>query len=99
MRSRLFLKVYATLLMTLAVVAIASFMFVRMGQDEQDRGWASRRDHFLAAMLPPDADPAALAIVLDRLAAAFDGDIAVFAPDGSPIAAAGRMLPPDLLER
>jgi signal transduction histidine kinase len=99
MRSRLFLKVYATLLMTLAVVAIASFMFVRMGQDEQDRGWASRRDHFLAAMLPPDAEPAALDIVLDRLAAAFDGDIAVFGPDGSPIAAAGRMLPPDLLER
>ena len=99
MRSRLFLKVYATLLMTLAVVAIASFMFVRMGQDEQDRGWASRRDHFLAAMLPPDAEPATLEIVLDRLAAAFDGDIAVFGPDGSPIAAAGRMLPPDLLER
>ena len=99
MRSRLFLKVYATLLMTLAVVAIASFMFVRMGQDEQDRGWASRRDHFLAAMLPSDADPAALGIVLDRLAAAFDGDIAVFGPDGSPIAAAGRMLPPELLER
>ena len=99
MRSRLFLKVYATLLMTLAVVAVASFMFVRMGQDEQDRGWASRRDHFLAAMLPSDADPAALGIVLDRLAAAFDGDIAVFGPDGSPIAAAGRMLPPELLER
>ena len=99
MRSRLFMKVYATLLMTLAVVAVASFMFVRMGQDEQDRGWASRRDHFLAAMLPSDADPAALGIVLDRLAAAFDGDIAVFGPDGSPIAAAGRMLPPELLER
>ena len=32
MRKSLFLKVYATLLATLAVVAMASFMFVRMGR-------------------------------------------------------------------
>ncbi|RWB25775.1 MAG: HAMP domain-containing protein [Mesorhizobium sp.] len=98
MRNSLFLKVYATLLATLAVVAIASFMFVRMGMDEQDRGWANRRDHFLAAMLPPDADPAAIEIVLDRLAVAFDGDIAVFGPGGNMIAAAGNALPPELIE-
>ena len=98
MRHSLFLKVYATLLATLAVVAIASFMFVRMGMDEEDRGWANRRDHFLAAMLPPDADPAALGIVLDRLAVAFDGDIAVFGPDGKLIAAAGNALPAELVD-
>ena len=99
MRSSLFLKVYATLLATLAVVAIASFMFVRMGQDEQDRGWASRRDHFLAAMLPPDADPAALEIVLDRLAAAFDGDIAVFGRRRQPDRCGRQDAASELLER
>ena len=98
MRKSLFLKVYATLLATLAIVAMASFMFVRMGMDEEDRGWANRRDHFLAAMLPPDADPAAIKVVLDRLAIAFDGGIAVFGPGGELIAAAGTPLPPELIE-
>ena len=98
MRKSLFLKVYATLLATLAVVAIASFMFVRMGMDEEDRGWANRRNHFLAAMLPPDADPATIKVVLERLAIAFDGGIAVFGPRGNLIAAAGTALPPKLIE-
>jgi signal transduction histidine kinase len=98
MRKSLFLKVYATLLATLAIVAMASFMFVRMGMDEEDRGWANRRDHFLAAMLPPDADPAAMKVVLERLAIAFDGGIAVFGPGGDLIAAAGTPLPPKLIE-
>ena len=52
MRSSLFLKVYMTLLAALAVVAVASAAFVRFGDDEIDRGWTSRRDAFVAAMLP-----------------------------------------------
>ena len=49
----LFLKIYVTLLAALAVVAVASAVFVRFGDDEMDRGWAARRDAFVTAMLPP----------------------------------------------
>lgn len=97
MRSRLFLKVYATLIAALAVVALASGAYLRMGQDEQDRGWAGQRDAILAALLPAGADPAATRHVLERLSAAFDADVALIAPDGAIIATAGLPLPPELL--
>ena len=35
--------------------AVASAAFVRFGDDEMDRGWASRRGAFVAAMLPAGA--------------------------------------------
>ncbi|HHZ08962.1 MAG TPA: two-component sensor histidine kinase, partial [Rhizobiales bacterium] len=73
MRSSLFLKIYLTLLASLAVVAVVSAVFVRLGQDEQDTGWRERRDHFVAAMLPPDAPMAETRLVLERLAAALEG--------------------------
>ena len=91
MRSRLFLKVYATLLLTLAVVAIASFMFVRMGAGRAgSRLGRAGATISLPRCCRPTPIRRPLEIVLDRLAAAFDGDIAVFGPDGSPIAAAGK---------
>lgn len=96
MRSRLFLRIYLTLLASLAVVAVASALLVRMGQDEQDRGWAGRRDRFIADMLPAGDDPATLSATLDRLAEALDADIAVYGPDRRLIAAAGSSPPPPL---
>lgn len=99
MRSRLFLKIYVTLIAALAVVAITSAVFVRMGQRDEDRGWLSRRDSFLAALLPTDADPQSLQIILDRLGGAFSADITVFDPAGRIVARTGRPLPPDFLDR
>jgi signal transduction histidine kinase len=94
MRGSLFIKIYATVLASLVVVALVSAVFVRLGQDEQDMGWLERRDRFVAAMLPAEADPQAQQVVLDRLADAIDGDIAVFAPDGTLLASAGGPPPP-----
>ena len=94
MRGSLFVKIYATVLASLVVVALVSAVFVRLGQDEQDLGWVERRNRFVAAMLPADADPRAQQVVLDRLADAIDGDIAVFAPDGTLLASAGGPPPP-----
>ncbi len=95
LRGSLFLKIYMTLLASLAVVAVVSAVFVRLGQDEQDTGWRERRDHFVAAMLPPDVPLAETQVVLDRLAAAIEGDVTLFDIDGSPIAAAGAHPPMD----
>jgi signal transduction histidine kinase len=92
--SSLFLKIYVTLLASLAVVAVVSALFVRLGQDEQDTGWRERRDHFVAAMLPADAPLTETQLVLDRLAAAIEGEIFLIGPDGAPIASAGRLPPP-----
>ena len=95
MRSSLFLKIYLTLLASLAVVAMLSVVFVRMGQDEQDRGWGNRRDRFVNAMFPPNDDPASLRLVLTRLANALGADISVYDPEGRLIASTGAAPPDD----
>ena len=93
MRNSLFLKIYLTLLASLVVVALASAAFVRLSHDEEDRGWTARRNAFIAAMLPADADAAETRIVLARLGAAFEADITMFAPNGETIAHVGNLLP------
>jgi signal transduction histidine kinase len=95
LRNSLFFKIYVTLLAALAVVAIASGVFVRLGQDREDRGWQGRLDTFLTAMLPASGEPAETRAVLVRLADAFDTDIGLFDRDGRPIAMAGRPPLPD----
>lgn len=92
MRNSLFLKVYLTLLASLVVVALASAVFVRLSNDEEDRGWGARRDAFIAAMLPADASMDETRIVLARLGEAFDADITIFTTDGSVIAGVGAPL-------
>ena len=93
MRNRLFLKIYLTVLACLVVAALASAVFLRLSRDEEDRGWGARRDAFVEAMLPADASVEHTAIVLERLAAALDADVALFAADGRPIAQAGAPIP------
>ena len=95
MRNSLFVKIYLTVLASLAVVAIASGMFVRMGMEREHAGWSGRRDAFIAAMLPADSDPALLQATVQRLSAAFDADITVYGPQGRLLAAAGRPVPQD----
>lgn len=98
-RSSLFLKIYATLLASLAVVALASAAFWWMGQNREDEGWRGRRDRFIAAMLPPTENPAELGITLQRLGRAFDAEIAVYGRNGRLIAANGHPFPPRLRRR
>jgi len=98
-RNRLFFKVYATLLAALAIVAVASAAFVRFGDDEMNRGWAARREAFLAAMLAAGDDPAELDRVLSRLGRALDADITVYDEEGRPIASVGRPMPSETIDR
>ncbi len=93
LRNSLFLKVYLTLIASLVVVALASAAFLRLSHDEEDRGWGARRDAFVAAMLPADAPPGETRIVVERLAAALDADIALYDAGGGLIAGAGAPVP------
>jgi two-component system OmpR family sensor kinase len=99
MRSRLFLKIYLTLLASLAAVAIASAAFVWLGQGEDESSWQSQRARFVAALIPPDMDRRSVEATLERLSGAFDADIAVYDPRGRLIASAGQPLPRDIVER
>ena len=94
MRGSLFIKIYLTLLASLAVVAIASAIFVRVSNDREFEGWSGRRDAFIAAMLPVEADPATLQATVAHLSRAFDADITIYAPGGRILALAGRPVPP-----
>jgi two-component system, OmpR family, sensor kinase len=98
MRSRLFLKIYLTLLASLAAVAVASAAFVWLGQGEEESSWQSQRARFVAALIPPDMDRRSVEATLERFSRAFDADIAVYDPRGRLIASAGRPLPRDILE-
>lgn len=99
LRSSLFLKVYLTLLGSLAIVALASAVFLHVGTDDLDRGWDERRDKFIAAILPAEADRGDQQVLLQRLSKTFDADISIFGPDGRPIASAGRLISPDAVDR
>lgn len=96
-RRSLFLKVYLTLIGCLVVVAIAGAVLARIGMDERDRGWSGRRDAFIVAMLPADAAEGERRIVLTRLSAALDADIAIFDRDGRPVDAVGTPIPPEVI--
>ena len=90
LRSSLFFKIYLTLLACLAAVAIMSAVFVRAGQDQEDRSWQGRLDAFLTATLPETASRDDLQARLGWLSEAFDTDIGLYASDGRPIASAGK---------
>jgi len=90
MRGSLFLKIYLTLLASLLVVALAAATLVWLSRGEDDRGWMARRDAFIAAMLPADADIEETQLVLARLGSALKADITVFSPDGEVVANVGN---------
>jgi two-component system OmpR family sensor kinase len=99
MRNSLFVKIYLTVIASLAVVAVASAIFVRISHDREFEGWSGRRDAFIAAMLPAGEDPARLQTIVERLGAAFDADISVYTQDGRLLASVGRPIPPHELGR
>lgn len=94
--SRLFLKVYLTLLACLAAVALASGAYWRLTMDRDTANFGERRDRFVQEMLPASDDPAQTRLMLERLGKALDADLALYSRDGELLASAGQ--PPDLTE-
>ena len=98
-RNSLFVKIYLTLLASLAAVAMASALFFWLGQGEEDDNWHARRDRLVAAIVPAGESPASLQATLDRLSRALDADLAVYDASGGLIAGAGQPFPDDILSR
>ncbi|MVA96411.1 HAMP domain-containing protein [Nitratireductor sp. CAU 1489] len=99
MRGSLFLKIYLTLLASLAVVAVVGAVVVRIGLDERDTGWRAQRDLFVAAILPADGRPEEIAATLRRLSETFDTDLTLFDRDGLVLARAGAPIDAVVLDR
>lgn len=101
MRSRLFLKIYLTILGSIAILAVTGITAVALliGSSE-DRNFYTERAVLIAAALPEDADATLLQVALDRLGAASGAELEVLDADGSilarfqPSARAERRLDP-----
>ena len=92
-RGRLFLKVYLTLLVCLAAVALASGIYWRLTVDRDAASFGERRDRLVHEMLPLTDDPAQLQQTLGRAGRALDADLALYAHGGD-LLAATRHPPP-----
>ena len=89
---RLYLRIYLAVLASLAVLAVASAVLWHQFSDAGPARSAFSVAATLAqnALPPPTAPPAEQQQALERLAAGVLRDVALFAADGSPLAAVGN---------
>ncbi len=101
MRSRLFWKVYLTIIASLLLVVVAGAVLLRLGPGGEDFDWSERRQHFVETYFSESSNREALAADIGRLAEALRIDIGVFDADGALIVSAGDPFPADIaaLER
>jgi two-component system OmpR family sensor kinase len=92
-RSRLYLKIYLTVLGSLALVVASLSMLAMMGRLDTKGPFDARLDRFATVMLGQDLDTAGRQKMLDRLSRALDADIAIFDPQGRYLQGAGNMVP------
>jgi two-component system OmpR family sensor kinase len=93
MRSRLFWKVYLTIIACLVLLVAAGALVWRLGPGSTDFGWNERRQHFVATYFGDPADRASLTADVTRLAAALRLDIGIYDAQGQLIISAGAPLP------
>ena len=89
-RSRLYIKMYLTVLCGLLLVVLSLGTFAMLADDD-DHGFTSRKDRFAAALLGNDMTAAERQEMLDRLAQGLKADIAIFDRNGRYIQGAGAL--------
>jgi signal transduction histidine kinase len=95
-RSRLYLKIYLTVLGSLALVVATLSMLAMMGRLDTRGPFEERIDRFATVMLAENIDGAERQRMLDRLSRALDADIAIFDKQGKFVQGAGdKILSPD----
>ncbi|HSP26761.1 MAG TPA: HAMP domain-containing sensor histidine kinase [Saliniramus sp.] len=95
-RSRLFWKVYLTIIASLVLVVVAGVALFRLGAGEGGFGLGERRQHFVESYFSTPLDSETLPADLSRLAEALRLDIGVFDADGGLIASGGGAFPPHI---
>jgi two-component system, OmpR family, sensor kinase len=95
-RSRLFWKVYLTIIASLVLVVLAGVGLFRLGAGEGGFGWSERRQHFVETYFSTPLDAATLDADLSRLAASLRLAIGVFDSNGALIASGGGAFPPNI---
>ena len=103
LQSRLFFRIYLTVLASLALTAIVIAGFTAIVQRGPRDTILSRSGHFLEIMLPPSLVGDALQAQVNQMAHAFQSGILVFDQDGTLLARAidnraGPMPPPQDIE-
>lgn len=92
-RSRLYLKIYLTLLGSLGLVVGSLIVLAMLGRLDTKGPFEERLDRFAKVMLAEDLGPSERQRMLDRLSRALDADIGIFSRDGRFIQGAGEMVP------
>lgn len=91
--SRLYIKIYLTVIGSLALVVAMLTLLAMMGRLDTKGPFEERIDRFATVMLGEDSNPADRQRMLDRLSRALDADIAIFGPDGRFLQGAGNKIP------
>lgn len=89
-RSRLYIKMYLTVLCGLLLVALSLGTFAMLADDE-DHGFSGKLDRFASAMLSADMTEQQRQDMLERLARGLNADVAVFDKDDNYIQGAGAL--------
>ena len=91
-RSRLYIKMYLTVLCGLMLVVLSLGTYAMMGDfGDEDHGFSGKLDRFASAMLSADMTQAQRQEMLDRLARGLDADVGLFDKDERFVQGAGAM--------
>ncbi len=97
MGSRLFLKIYLTILGSIAILAVTGIATVTLLVGSgNDRNLYAERAAVFGAALPESADPVLLQSSLNRIGATTGAELAVHGADGSVLASFQPSIPPAL---
>ncbi|MGV3553025.1 ATP-binding protein [Rhizobium sp.] len=96
-RSRLYIKMYLTVLCGLMLVVLSLGTFAMLADDDDDNPFSGRLNQFATAMLGPDLPQDQKQIMLDRLARGLGADVYIFDTDNNFVQASGGVVGrPDL---
>ncbi|MFM2280032.1 MAG: hypothetical protein RLZZ444_2263, partial [Pseudomonadota bacterium] len=96
-RSRLYIKIYLTVLTSLALVVVIIGTMAYVGRFDGENNFADRLNHFVSVMLMEGKDQPQRAEMVERLADALGADIALFDQHGNFLIGAGEWQRPPVV--
>jgi two-component system OmpR family sensor kinase len=90
-RSRLYIKMYLTVLCGLMLVVLSLGTFAMLADDDEDHGFSGKIDRFAGALLSADMTRQQRQDMLERLARGLSADVAVFDRNENYVQGAGAL--------